>query len=170
MFGGYYLGQIYLGESGIYVGNSLIISNSIHTISSSEVSIVQDIRLIINNSVHTDVSDIVSIIQHAALNPDVSIIRISSDTVAIIEHKTLSPINSIHSIKSSETLKIINWTELGVDFGIYLRDFYESGSITTKTIEDGIIDKKYNNIGSIEPVTTENTGTYDVKYNKKGIF
>ena len=74
MFGGYYLGQLYLGISGLPSSGSLSVQQPSHQLSSDNVTLVQKHTIVVDSTTHS----------------------INSDNLYLVEHKTLIIANASH--------------------------------------------------------------------------
>ncbi len=86
MLGGYYLGQAYLGISGLPAAGLLTIQDSSHSHSVDNITLIQQHLLAIANSAHT----------------------LTSENLALIEHKLLAIANATHSGAQSTGSKYLS--------------------------------------------------------------
>lgn len=74
MLGGYYLGQLYLGISGLPAAGTLSVQSSSHQLSSDNITLTQKHSIVVSNTTH----------------------GLSSGNLDLVEHKTLSVSNAYH--------------------------------------------------------------------------
>lgn len=63
MFGGYYLGQLYLGISGLPSSGSLSVQQPSHQLSSDNVTLVQKHTIVVDSDSHTLTSENITLTQ-----------------------------------------------------------------------------------------------------------
>lgn len=151
MLGGYYLGQLYLGISGLPDTGTLSVQSSSHQLSSDNITITQKHTLVTSSAVHSLASDNVTIIQKFILKADDTIHNITSDNVSII---------SFFDIR---------------DKGIYIKDFGHSGFIKSRfnvlINEDSdfvLISEDGDNVLVSEKYELPNIGTVGTRYKSFG--
>ena len=151
MLGGYYLGQPYLGISGLPNTGTLSVQSSSHQLSSDNITITQKHILVTSSAVHSLTSDNVTIIQKFILKADDTVHNITSDNVSII---------SFFDIR---------------DKGIYIKDLGHSGFIKSRfnvlINEDSdfvLISEDGDNVLVSEKYKLPNIGTVGTKHKSFG--
>lgn len=126
------------------------VNNSSQSISSDNVIPIQAAILSIANALHVNVATAIDIIQFTLLNkPDDSRHIIASHLANLSSNQILELENALHRLKSDELSKIVNWTEMNVDFGIYIPGRGTSnGTLTPTAIESGNIIPSFESAGS----------------------
>lgn len=67
MLGGYYLGQLYLGESGLPSTGQLVVQDTHHSHTADNVTLIQHFTLVISDTVHGHTVDNVDLTEHKTL-------------------------------------------------------------------------------------------------------
>lgn len=101
MYGGYYLGQLYLGISGLPSSGTLTVQSSSHQLSSDNLTLTQKHTLVINSAAHTLVSDNITITQKHQLSIANTIHALTSDNIVLTQKHVLALNNALHGLTSS---------------------------------------------------------------------
>jgi len=119
------------------VTHILAVANALHDHFATSPLLVQAATLVVNNAVHALTSTNIDIIQFTLLNkPDDTVHALTSSLTHLSQEQILDIQNASHRLKSDNILKIINWTDMDVEFGvIYIPsnktfgEFEEGGTI-----------------------------------------
>lgn len=110
----------------------------------------QEHELLVQDTRHNVTSESISISQYTLLNtPDSTRHRVASDNVVLIQSHTLNIQDARHKVSSDSILKIINWDELGVYFGIYKPNSKQPGGLQPVYIDEDLIYKAISKPGGI---------------------
>lgn len=104
MLGGYYLGQLYLGISGLPGGGETILSvqPSSHQLSSDNINLTQKHILVVNPASHTLTSENITLTQKHVLSVEDAIHSLMSENVALTSEHFLGVNDAFHSVTSTE--------------------------------------------------------------------
>lgn len=102
MFGGYYLGQLYLGISGRPSSGTLSVVQSNHQLSSDNINLTQKHLLVVNSSAHTLTSENITLTQKHVLSVEDAIHSLMSENVALTSEHFLGVNDAFHSVTSTE--------------------------------------------------------------------
>lgn len=100
MLGGYYLGQLYLGISGLPAAGILSIQNTSHDHTVDNIILLQQHVVVVSNTTHSLVSDNLDLIEHKTLVLNNTSHTLTSDVIALIQQHTLAVANSLHGLTS----------------------------------------------------------------------
>lgn len=170
---------------------TLVVNDTTHGHTADNVVLIQQHTLVVNDSSHGHtVDNVVLIQQHAIVVADAlhglssetptlnqyTLIEhvndanhgLTSDSIVLIQNFTLDPDDSYHSVISDNISRIINWDELGLFFGIYIKDFKADGSFSEiASVDDGILIKKQKQLGSFETAQID-SGVLKRVFDKQG--
>ena len=154
------------------VTHYLAVADTLHTLKSDNVVLTQSALLSVANTVHSLKSDNIDIVQFTLLNkPDDTVHGLRSDNIEVIQQHILAIDDALHRLKSDTILKIFDWTELGLDFGMYKPDRGDIGNLTQVDPGDaGIYNPKYYSQGQLNGVELETPGLYKPKNYETGIY
>lgn len=102
MLGGYYLGQLYLGISGLPSAGILSVVPSSHQLSSDNINLTQKHLLVVNSSGHTLSSENITLIQKHVLSVDNALHTHLGDNASITSEHFLGIDDSYHGVFSTE--------------------------------------------------------------------
>lgn len=171
MLGGYYLGQLYLGISGLVRYYILDIDTSNHSVTFNGITLTQLHNLILYNSLNNLTSDSLSLTQLHNILVNSAINRLDSDNITILQFHNLLVATTTHSVSSKKILKIFNWDEMNKFFGIYIKEYESLGGIDTVNSPDAIsFIVPTTQSGSLSSIEITNQGTYIKDNNKQGIL
>lgn len=102
MLGGYYLGQLYLGISGLPSSGTLSVQNASHQLSSDNINLTQKHTLVVNSAVHTLTSGNITLIQKHALTVENASHTLMSENVALTSEHFLGVNDAYHGLTSTE--------------------------------------------------------------------
>jgi hypothetical protein len=102
MFGGYYLGQLYLGISGLPIAGILSVVPSSHQLSSDNVTLTQKHIIVIADTLHGLTSENITLTQKHLLSVDNAIHTLMSENVAITSEQVLGVNDAFHGVTSTE--------------------------------------------------------------------
>lgn len=102
MFGGYYLGQLYLGISGLPSSGSLSVQQPSHQLSSDNVTLVQKHTLVVDSDSHTLTSENITLTQRHVLTVEDVYHTLMSENVALTSEHFLGINDSFHGLTSTE--------------------------------------------------------------------
>lgn len=106
----------------------------------------------------------------------------TSTSPVIVEHKTLSSNSAVHgqTVNSITVTQlhniavdgsIIDWTKLGVKFGIYKQDFRDAGNISSAELAEKILlRQRFGESGQFETTAVDEPGVYKPQYQQPGKF
>lgn len=131
MLGGYYLGQAYLGISGLPSTGSLTVQDSSHTLTSDNIALIQQHVIALANALHSLTSDNLDLIEHKTLVIDSTLHSLVSDLIVLTQAHTLVVDNTTHGLTSDQialiqqhTLSIANASHsLATDGNLVLNQF-----------------------------------------------
>jgi len=154
------------------VTHYLAVNNAVHALTSDNLVLAQSAILAVANATHALKSDIIDIIQFTLLNkPDDAVHNLTSQNISLSQKHILAIEDAIHRLKSDNILKIIDWTELGVDFGLYKPDKKSDGVLVGITPGDaGIYKPKYRENGQMTEIELETPGLYKPKNYETGNY
>lgn len=125
--------------------------------------------LIVQDTLHAQTVDILDVITQATLSVNSTLHSHLADSVTLIEAYTLQIQNATHSQSADSIIKIINWDELGLYFGIYRTDFRDYGNITVAELAEQLILKSaFAKTGELPAVTIDEPGIYKTTFNNTG--
>jgi hypothetical protein len=102
MLGGYYLGQLYLGISGLPAAGILSVPASSHQLSSGNIALTQKQTLVVNSDTHSLTSVNITLTQKHLLTVENAIHTLMSENVAITSEQVLGINNAFHGVTSPE--------------------------------------------------------------------
>lgn len=102
MLGGYYLGQLYLGISGLPAGGILSPQGSSHQLSSDNITLTQKHTIVVDSAAHTLASDNLTLTQKHLLAIDAALHTLMSENVALTSEHFLGVNDAFHSLVSTE--------------------------------------------------------------------
>lgn len=104
MLGGYYLGQLYLGISGLPMAGILSVVPSSHQLSSDNITLVQKHTLVINSAAHTLSSENVTVTQKHQLTVEAAYHTLMSENAPITSEHFLGVQDAFHGVYSPEAV------------------------------------------------------------------
>lgn len=104
MLGGYYLGQLYLGISGLPSAGVLSVVPSSHQLSSDNVTLTQKHTIVVDAVAHTLTSENITLTQKHVLSVDNAFHTLMSENVAITSEHFLGVNDAFHGLTSAEIL------------------------------------------------------------------
>lgn len=163
MLGGYYLGQLYLGISGLPIAGVLSVVPSSHQLSSDQINLTQKHLLVINSSAHTLTSENITLLN----TPDSTIIGVSSPEIWIAQNNILVIDNSYLGL-IDDLSRIINLADYQYYTGIYIKDFSQSGDLEENgDLEAGTLILQNKNSGLLETLQID-SGVFIKTTDKQG--
>lgn len=102
MLGGYYLGQLYLGISGLPAGGTLSPQGSSHQLSSDNITLTQKHTIVVDSDSHTLTSENITLIQKHLLTVENAAHTLMSENVALTSEHFLGINDSFHGLTSTE--------------------------------------------------------------------
>ena len=102
MLGGYFLGQIYLGISGLPSSGELTVQSSIHSHSVDNITLIQQHVIALSNASHSLTSDNLDLIEHKTLVVNSAVHSLISDVIALTQAHTIVVANTTHGLTSDE--------------------------------------------------------------------
>lgn len=102
MLGGYYLGQLYLGISGLPSAGTIVVLPSSHQLSSDNILLTQKHRILLDNATHALMSGNILLTQKHLLTVENSIHSLMSENAAITSEHFLGVNDSFHGLQSTE--------------------------------------------------------------------
>lgn len=102
MLGGYYLGQWYLGISGLPAGGTLSPQGSSHQLSSDNITLTQKHTIVIDSASHTLTSGEITLTQKHVLTVEDAIHTLMSENIALTSEHFLGINDSFHGLTSTE--------------------------------------------------------------------
>lgn len=102
MLGGYYLGQLYLGISGLPAAGILSVVPSSHQLSSDNITLTQKHTIVIADAIHGLTSGNITLTQKHVLTVDNAIHTLMSENVAITSEQVLGVNDAFHGLTSTE--------------------------------------------------------------------
>lgn len=119
MLGGYYLGQLYLGISGLPSSGTLSVQSSSHHLSSDNITLTQKQTLVVNSATHSLTSVNITLTQKHQLSVANTVHALSSDNAVLTQKQILAINNALHNVASDiitlvqkHTLVVNNTTHL----------------------------------------------------------
>ena len=100
MLGGYYLGQAYLGISGLPSTGSLTVQDSSHSLTSDNIALIQQHVIALADAIHSLTSDNLDLIEHKTLVIDSTIHSLTSDNIVLTQAHTIVVENTTHGLTS----------------------------------------------------------------------
>ncbi len=100
MLGGYYLGQQYLGISGLPSSGAISVQDSSHSHSVENITLIQQHVLTLANAVHSLTSDNLDLIEHKTLVIDSTLHSLTSDLIVLTQAHTIVVDNTTHGLTS----------------------------------------------------------------------
>lgn len=100
MLGGYYLGQLYLGQSGLPEAGVLSIQNTDHSHTVDNIVLLQQHNLVVSNTTHSLTSDNLALIEHKTLVIASTNHALTSDVISLIQQHLLAINNTSHGLVS----------------------------------------------------------------------
>lgn len=97
MLGGYYLGHLYLGESGTFSADELVVQDSRHLHYSDNVAIVEHKTLAVDDTLHAHTADEVALTEHKTLVVDNTIHAHTVDNLTIVQQHTIAIQDTLHA-------------------------------------------------------------------------
>lgn len=102
MLGGYYLGQLYLGISGLPSAGTIVVLPSSHQLSSDNILLTQKHHILLDNTTHALMSSNVVLTQKHLLTVENSIHSLMGENAAITSEHFLGINDSFHGLQSTE--------------------------------------------------------------------
>lgn len=102
MLGGYYLGQLYLGISGLPAGGELSPQGSSHQVSSDNITLTQKHTIVVDSAGHTLSSENITLTQKHVLSVDNAAHTHMSENSAITSEHFLGVQDAFHGVYSPE--------------------------------------------------------------------
>lgn len=102
MLGGYYLGQLYLGMSGLPSAGVLSVVQSNHQLSSDNITLVQKHTIVIESAAHSLTSENITLTQKHVLAVEDAVHSQLSDNSSITSEHFLGLDDSFHGLTSTE--------------------------------------------------------------------
>lgn len=102
MFGGYYLGQLYLGISGLPTAGTLSVVPSSHQLSSDNLTLTQKHTLIVDSVIHSLTSQNITLTQKHVLSVDSALHNHLGDNASITSEHFLGMNDAYHGLSSTE--------------------------------------------------------------------
>ena len=168
MLGGYYLGQLYLGISGLPAG-SITVQNTDHWHSADNITLVQHYTVVVSNATHSATSDSLDIIENKLLAIASADNSLTSDNISLVQHHTLEIDSGVHALFDYIS-RIINLADYSYYSGVYIRDFGYNGDIDQAMPEYGVVAvNRTTNADTLVPVT-QDTGTFITEFSTFGRY
>lgn len=101
MLGGYYLGQLYLGISGLPSAGVLSVVPSSHQLSSDNITLTQKHTIVVDSTAHSLTSENITLTQKHLLAVDNAIHTLMSENVAITSEQVLGINDAFHGLVST---------------------------------------------------------------------
>jgi len=102
MLGGYYLGQLYLGISGLPMSGALSVNPASHQLSSDNVTLTQKHTIVVDSASHTLTSENITLTQKHVLTVEDVYHALMSENVALTSEHFLGINDSFHGLTSTE--------------------------------------------------------------------
>jgi hypothetical protein len=102
MLGGYYLGQLYLGISGLPSSGVLSVVPSSHQLSSDNITLTQKHSILVDSTAHALSSENITLTQKHVLTVENAIHTLMSENVAITSEQVLGINDAFHGLTSTE--------------------------------------------------------------------
>lgn len=102
MLGGYYLGQLYLGISGLPSAGVLSVVPSSHQLSSDNITLTQKHTIVVDSGSHTLTSENITLTQKHVLTVEDVYHTLMSENVALTSEHFLGINDSFHGLTSTE--------------------------------------------------------------------
>ena len=102
MLGGYYLGQLYLGISGLPIAGVLSVVPSSHQLSSDNITLTQKHTIVVDSDSHTLTSENITLTQKHVLTVEDAIHTLMSENVALTSEQILGINDAFHGLNSTE--------------------------------------------------------------------
>lgn len=102
MLGGYYLGQLYLGISGLPAGGTLSPQGASHQLSSDNITLTQKHTIVVDSDSHTLTSENITLTQKHVLTVEDVYHTLMSENVALTSEHFLGINDSFHGLTSTE--------------------------------------------------------------------
>lgn len=102
MLGGYYLGQLYLGISGLPSAGILSVVPSSHQLSSDNITLTQKHSILVDSTAHALGSENITLTQKHVLTVENAIHTLMSENVAITSEQVLGINDAFHGLTSTE--------------------------------------------------------------------
>lgn len=100
MLGGYYLGQPYLGISGLPSAGAITVQDSSHSHSVENITLIQQHVLALADAIHSLTSDNLDLIEHKTLIIDSTLHSLTSDNIVLTQAHTIVVENTTHGLTS----------------------------------------------------------------------
>lgn len=166
-FGGFGFGVVQIqGVSEV----TLVTQDSSHSNVSTSPAITQQHLLSVSSSAHSMSVDTLTLIESYLLSVQNSLHTVFSEPLFLSQEQILALESTIHSLLSSNVENIIDWTKLGVDFGVYLKDFDSSGAVIPTQADSGTYYRSMGSSGIITTADPPGSGAYTKEYKKIGRF
>lgn len=136
MLGSYNLGAIYLGSSPSVSGYAVIPDSGYIGVISDDFSMLRTASMEIDNSIINVHSDNTILSKYIA-DIDSSNIGLGSDVFGLGKVIYIGMNKSTHGVETRNTVGITNWENVGVEFGVYLKEFRVSGDYSSTQQYDG---------------------------------
>ncbi len=101
MFGGYYLGQLYLGISGLPASGNITVQSDSHQLSSDNITLTQKQTIVIADTLHGLTSGNITLIQKHLVTADDAYHTLMSENVAITSEQVLGINSAFHGLTST---------------------------------------------------------------------
>lgn len=118
MFGGYYLGQLYLGISGLPSAGSLTVQNTDHAHTVDNITLIQQHVLVVDNTTHSLTSDNLDLVEHKTLVIASASHSLVSDVISLIQQHTLVVSDAVHGL-TSENIVLFQKHTLSVQDSVH---------------------------------------------------
>lgn len=102
MLGGYYLGQLYLGMSGLPAAGELSPQGSNHQLSSDNIVLTQKHTIVVDSDSHSLTSQNITLTQKHLLTVENTIHTLMSENVALTSEQILGINDAYHGLSSTE--------------------------------------------------------------------
>ena len=106
MLGGYYLGQLYLGISGLPAGGTLSPQGASHQLSSDNITLIQKHTLFVDSDSHGLSSENITLTQKHVLTVENGSHTLMSENVALTSEHFLGINDSYHGLSSDEIVLV----------------------------------------------------------------
>lgn len=106
MLGGYYLGQQYLGISGLPSAGVISVQDSSHSHGVDNITLIQQHVLTLADTTHSLTSDNLDLIEHKTLVIDSSLHSLTSDSIVLVQAHTIVVEDTTHGLTSDNIVII----------------------------------------------------------------
>lgn len=108
MLGGYYLGQLYLGISGLPSSGSLSAQNAEHSHSVDNITLIQHHIIALADASHSLTSDNIDLIENKTLVVASATHGLTSDVIALLQNHLLVVADTLHGLTSDNITLLQN--------------------------------------------------------------